>query len=116
MFPVSSTTGSSAASASGANNNNLVSSATVASEKNMFLQLLVAQLKNQDPSQPMDSSTFVTQLAQFQQLEATANMQTDISGIHSDENQIVASLNPSSAASSTGANNNTGANGTTKTS
>jgi flagellar basal-body rod modification protein FlgD len=109
MFPVSSTTGSSATTASsGASNNNLVSSANVASEKNMFLQLLVAQLKNQDPSQPMDSSTFVTQLAQFQQLEATANMQTDISGIHSDENQIVASLNASSAASST--------NGTTKTS
>jgi flagellar basal-body rod modification protein FlgD len=60
----------------------------------MFLQLLVAQLQNQDPTQPMDSTTFVTQLAQFQQLESTNNMATSISGIQSDTNQLVTDLNP----------------------
>ena len=35
----------------------------------VFLQLLVSQLKNQDPLNPSDSTQFVTQLAQFSQLE-----------------------------------------------
>ena len=127
MSPISSTSSS---ATTGASNSNLVTSADATADKNMFLQLLVAQLKNQDPSQPMDSSTFVTQLAQFQQLEATTNMQTDISAMHSDddqilsdENQVVASITGSSAASTTSgastntnSNTNTGTNGTTQTS
>jgi flagellar basal-body rod modification protein FlgD len=34
-----------------------------------FLQLLVAQIKNQDPLQPTDGVQFLSQLAQFSQLE-----------------------------------------------
>jgi len=34
----------------------------------MFLQLLVAQLQNQDPTSPLDPSQFVSQLAQFSEL------------------------------------------------
>jgi len=34
-----------------------------------FLTLLVAQLKNQDPTSPMDSQAFVTELAQFNTVE-----------------------------------------------
>ena len=34
-----------------------------------FLQLLVTQLKNQDPLKPTDNTEFVAQLAQFSQLE-----------------------------------------------
>ncbi|MEM1146048.1 MAG: flagellar hook capping FlgD N-terminal domain-containing protein, partial [Pseudomonadota bacterium] len=30
-----------------------------------FLQLMVAQLENQDPSKPIDNTEFVAQLAQF---------------------------------------------------
>lgn len=36
---------------------------------NEFLQLLIAQLQNQDPLSPMDNSQFVTQLATFNSLE-----------------------------------------------
>jgi flagellar basal-body rod modification protein FlgD len=36
---------------------------------NAFLKLLIAQLKNQDPSQPMDSTAFVAQLATFSNVE-----------------------------------------------
>jgi flagellar hook assembly protein FlgD len=36
-----------------------------------FLQLLVAQLKNQDPSKPMDSTQYMAQLASFSQVEQT---------------------------------------------
>lgn len=44
-----------------------------------FLQLLITQLKNQDPSEPMDSTEFVSQLATFSQVEQsiTANSKLD---------------------------------------
>ena len=41
--------------------------------KDEFLKLLVAQLANQDPTQPQDSSAFVAQLAQFSALEQQQN-------------------------------------------
>jgi len=41
--------------------------------KDDFLNLLVTQLKNQDPLKPMDSSAYVAELAQFSQLEQTSN-------------------------------------------
>jgi flagellar basal-body rod modification protein FlgD len=47
-----------------------------------FLQLLVAQLKNQNPSQPMDGTTFVTQLAQFSDLEQNLAMRQDLDSIN----------------------------------
>ena len=53
-------------------------------DKNMFLQLLVAQMRNQDPLNPTDGTAFVTQLAQFQQLEQSLNMRADISAIRAD--------------------------------
>lgn len=37
-----------------------------------FLNLLVTQLKNQDPLKPMESTAFVAELAQFSQLEQSA--------------------------------------------
>ncbi len=43
-----------------------------------FLTLLVAQMKNQDPTNPTDATTFVTQLAQFSQLEQVIAIRGDI--------------------------------------
>jgi len=40
----------------------------------MFLNLLVTQLKNQDPLSPTDNTAFVAQLAQFSQLEGINNL------------------------------------------
>ena len=37
--------------------------------KTQFLTLLVAQMKNQDPMNPVDNQDFVAQLAQFSSLE-----------------------------------------------
>jgi flagellar basal-body rod modification protein FlgD len=42
---------------------------TSSTNKDMFLKLLVEQLKNQDPLAPQDSSQFLAQLAQFNSLE-----------------------------------------------
>ena len=37
--------------------------------KDTFLKLLVAQIKNQDPTNPTDSTQFVGQLTQYSELE-----------------------------------------------
>jgi len=44
-------------------------SSTAAVNKTEFLKLLVAQLQNQDPMNPMDNQEFVAQLATFSSLE-----------------------------------------------
>ena len=38
-----------------------------------FLQLLMAQLQNQDPTSPMDTNTFTQQLVQYSQVEQQIN-------------------------------------------
>ena len=43
-----------------------------------FLQLLVAQLQNQDPMNPTDSTQFVSQLAQFSELEQVIAIRQDL--------------------------------------
>lgn len=50
-------------------------------DKNTFIQLLVAQLKNQDPLSPADGTQFVTQLAQFSTLEQSEEMRSDLDAI-----------------------------------
>ena len=49
--------------------------------QNVFLQLLVAQLENQDPESPADGTTFITQLAQFSELSNSAQMLSDLDAI-----------------------------------
>ena len=45
-----------------------------AMDTNTFLKLLVAQLKYQDPSNPTDTSQFMSQTAQFTAVEKTAQL------------------------------------------
>jgi flagellar basal-body rod modification protein FlgD len=85
-----STTSSTASSSS--------SSPTSLATEDTFLQLMVAQLKNQDPTNPIDSTQFLSQLAQFSQLEQLIDINGD--------------LQPQSASSTT-ATNNTPAGATT---
>lgn len=44
----------------------------------MFLQLLTTQLKNQDPTSPMDPSEFTQQLVQFSQVEQQININKNL--------------------------------------
>jgi len=47
-----------------------------------FLQLLVAQLKNQDPLNPQDGTQFVSQLSQMSSLEQELQMRTDLDSMN----------------------------------
>jgi flagellar basal-body rod modification protein FlgD len=66
----------------------------------MFLQLLVAQLQNQDPLNPVDGTQFVTQLAQLQQLEQSVNTGQDITAIRNDLDQLLANSSSTTTSSS----------------
>jgi len=50
-------------------------------QMNQFLQLLVAQLQNQDPMQPTDPTQFVAQLAQFSTVEQLVQGNTTLTSI-----------------------------------
>ena len=77
MASIGSVIGSGADASANSSASNASSSGALANEST-FLQLLVAQIKNQDPTQPMDSTAFLSQLAQFSQLEQLVGIRQDI--------------------------------------
>lgn len=46
--------------------------------KDQFLQILMTQLQNQDPLNPLEDKDFISQMAQFSSLEKLGNMETAI--------------------------------------
>lgn len=63
--------------------------------KDDFLKLLITQLSNQDPTNPMEDTQFISQMAQFSSLEQMTNMNESF-------NKIAAMINSSQAASTLG--------------
>jgi len=53
----------------------------LASNFDTFLQLLTTQLKNQDPTAPMDSTQFTQQLVMFSQVEQQINTNTNLQNL-----------------------------------
>jgi len=49
--------------------------------KDQFLQILIAQLRHQDPLQPLQNHEFIAQMAQFSALEQTMNMAKELSAL-----------------------------------
>lgn len=54
-------------------------------DKDAFLQLLVAQMKYQDPLEPTDNTQYISQLATFTQLEETQNMEQTLSRMQAND-------------------------------
>ena len=70
---------SSAASAAQATNTQAL--ASLGSNLNDFLKLLMTQLQNQDPTQPLDTSQFTSQLVQFASVEQQVNANTNLTSL-----------------------------------
>lgn len=51
--------------------------------KETFLKLLVAQIKNQNPLNPADGVEFLTQLAQFSELEQMMGVRSEVEALRS---------------------------------
>ncbi len=49
--------------------------------KEMFLKLLVAQIRNQDPLNPINGTEYLTQLAEFTNLEQMMGLRREVEAI-----------------------------------
>jgi flagellar basal-body rod modification protein FlgD len=78
--PVTSTTQNPAAATAGAASNSDAMS-QLSGNFNTFLTLLTSQLKNQDPTSPMDSSTFTQQLVEYSQVEQQIDTNTNLKSL-----------------------------------
>lgn len=70
----------------GVSSNGNSGGATPAASKSMadyqtFLKLLTAEMRNQDPTNPMDSTEYVAQLASFSQVEQSVQLNAKLSMI-----------------------------------
>lgn len=52
--------------------------------KNEFMELLVAQMNNQNPLEPQENTEFIAQLAQFSQVEGTENLNETVNDMAGD--------------------------------
>jgi flagellar basal-body rod modification protein FlgD len=57
------------------------SSVTDGLDKNAFMKILITQMQNQDPTQPMDDTQYVSELAQFSSLEQMTNVSDGITAL-----------------------------------
>lgn len=67
--------------------------------KDQFLQLLVAQLRNQDPLNPSDPREFASQLAQFSSLEQMVNIGSQLAQMNETDSAMIELVNANSALS-----------------
>ena len=70
-------------------------SSKLSSDKTQFLKLLTAQLRNQDPTAPMDSTQFTQQLVQYSQVEQQIDTNSNLSSLISltQQNIFASALN-----------------------
>ncbi|MEM5330209.1 flagellar hook assembly protein FlgD [Paraburkholderia sp. JHI2823] len=68
-------------SASSAGSSGSSSSTSASNLQTTFLQLLVAQLQNQDPTNPMDSSQMTSQLAQINTVSGIQQLNTSLTSL-----------------------------------
>jgi flagellar basal-body rod modification protein FlgD len=86
--PVTSPTGASSAATSSTSS---TTTAETQVTEQQFLQLLVAQLQNQDPLNPMDGTQFVSQLAQFSELQQMIGVNQGVQQLVTDQQNTTSS-------------------------
>ncbi|MEX2479025.1 MAG: flagellar hook capping FlgD N-terminal domain-containing protein [Gracilimonas sp.] len=70
--------------------------------QDQFLQLLITQMRNQDPMNPQDGAEFASQLAQFNSVEQLIDVNSGLKSLQSTQDMMSASLTNSMAATLTG--------------
>jgi flagellar basal-body rod modification protein FlgD len=70
--------------------------------KDQFLKLLVAQMKNQDPLNPMDGTQMASQLAQFSSVEQLQAMNTTLTAQQTGQSNLEQRLSENGALASVG--------------
>ena len=90
-----------------------VTSATAAISQNMFLQLIMDEMKNQDPTQPMDNTQMISQLAQMQTLQAQTQLNDSLNALTdlTQLGQAAGLIGKTVQTAATAANNNTPVSG-----
>ncbi len=66
-------------------------------DKNAFLKMLVAQLQNQDPMNPMDGNAMAAQMAQFSSVEQLMNINDGITAQGTQQAAILGAIQTSGA-------------------
>ncbi len=59
-----------------------------------FLALMSAQLKNQDPTKPVDNTEYVAQMAQFSTVNGIAQSNTTLTAIAAKLDSLIAASTP----------------------
>lgn len=65
--------------------------------KDQFLKMLIAQLQNQDPLNPMQGDQMATQLAQFSSLEQLQQINTTLSGQQTSQASLLGAIQANAA-------------------
>jgi flagellar basal-body rod modification protein FlgD len=76
------------AAAAGADGANLGATQSAEDQSNRFLKLLVAQMSNQDPLNPMDSAQVTSQMAQISTVQGVQTLNKTVSGLDSQFTQL----------------------------
>ncbi len=86
LFPATTSTAvaNTAAAANSANSNSLIS-------ENTFMKLMVQELQNQNPLDPMSNTNFISELAQFNSMNQLTSMNSTLQSLVSSQNQAVLS-------------------------
>jgi flagellar basal-body rod modification protein FlgD len=93
---------------SGSNSTSSSNSMNGLGNTSTFLSLLVAQLQNQDPTSPVDGTAFVTQLAEFNDVEQNLAVRTDMDAV---SEKYLGTSTPPSAANGDSTTNTTNTQG-----
>jgi flagellar basal-body rod modification protein FlgD len=108
-------TGSSDASDPSAPSSSNDSTVDSLANESTFLQLLVAQIQNQDPDNPMDGTQFLSQLAEFSDLEQTMQVRQDTDSIQQLLSQYLPAAAPSGSSTTAPISGSSGAGSTPAT-
>ncbi|MBL8807330.1 MAG: flagellar hook assembly protein FlgD [Rhodospirillales bacterium] len=75
---MASSVGNTSSASSAASGAAAAAKATFGNNFDTFLKILTTQLQNQDPTSPMDTTTFTTQLVQFSQVEQSIRQNSNL--------------------------------------